>query len=71
MQPLLLAIILAPMLLLIIFVIQPTSKKTVKKNLVNLSLLKENSKVVDIVDCNEIEKVAEYKDGKLVLCRCW
>jgi CDGSH-type Zn-finger protein len=42
-----------------------------KKPQINLSIKKEEPKIVDSVGCGEIESIAEYKDGKLVMCRCW
>ncbi|CAM9158338.1 unnamed protein product [Heterosigma akashiwo] len=37
--------------------------------LVNLTIQKDNPKVVDKVSSEDIKKAA--KDGKLVMCRCW
>lgn len=36
---------------------------------INLTIKKDNPKVVDTVPCAEIENLAEFKDGKLVMCR--
>lgn len=41
------------------------------KRVVNLSIKKSEAKVVDKVDCGEIENLAEFSNGKLVMCRCW
>jgi len=38
---------------------------------VNDKVKKDEPKVVDTVDCNEIEKLVQFKDGKVVMCRCW
>ena len=38
---------------------------------INLKIKKDQPKVVDAVNCGEIENLAEFKDGKLVMCRCW
>ena len=48
---------------------QAESSKT--KRVVNLSIKKSESKIVDKVDCGEIENLAEFQNGKLVMCRCW
>ena len=36
---------------------------------INKKIKKESPKVVDTVPCGEIENIAEFKDGKLVMCR--
>jgi CDGSH-type Zn-finger protein len=36
---------------------------------VNTKIKKTEAKVVDFVECGEIENLG--KDGKLVMCRCW
>jgi hypothetical protein len=41
------------------------------KRVVNLSIKKSEGKVVDKIDCGEIENLAEFSNGKLVMCRCW
>mmetsp|Transcript_6614 Transcript_6614/g.11094 ORF Transcript_6614/g.11094 Transcript_6614/m.11094 type:complete len:119 (+) Transcript_6614:17-373(+) len=38
---------------------------------VNSKIKKGDAKVVDFVECCEIENLAQYKDGKVVMCRCW
>ena len=48
-----------------------TEDKKTKGSKVNLKIKKENPKVVDTVPCGEIENLAQFKDGKLVMCRCW
>lgn len=35
-----------------------------KKFVINETIKKENAKVVDTIDCGEIESVATFKDGK-------
>lgn len=51
------------------------SSKEVKQSklpvVINNKIKKNEPKVVDIVDCNEIENLVQYKDGKIVMCRCW
>lgn len=61
------------LLIAIIFLNFGISKKTAEqpKELVNNKVKKDEAKVVDVVDCNEIEKLVQFKDGKVVLCRCW
>lgn len=75
-EPVVLAAILIP--LLIIFITQITMQKTTvvevvqtNKRVVNLSIKKSEAKVVDKVDCGEIENLAEFRNGKLTMCRCW
>mmetsp|Transcript_11556 Transcript_11556/g.10478 ORF Transcript_11556/g.10478 Transcript_11556/m.10478 type:complete len:118 (+) Transcript_11556:58-411(+) len=74
-DPELLTIVLLPSLLIILVSIIINSlnskPKATSKKVVNLAIKKDQAKVVDSYDCNEIEKIAEFKDGKLVLCRCW
>eukprot|EP01038_Epipyxis_sp_PR26KG_P004619 gene4619-6498_t len=41
------------------------------KSRVNNQIKLNEPKVVDTVDCVEIENLAQFKDGKLVMCRCW
>jgi hypothetical protein len=54
---------------LIVYFLSP---KKEKKNLsINNKIKKEEAKVVDFVNCGEIENLAQFKDGKLVMCRCW
>jgi CDGSH-type Zn-finger protein len=50
-------------------VVDPAEAKS--KRVVNLSIKKSEAKVVDKVDCGEIENLAEFSNGKLVMCRCW
>ena len=42
-----------------------------KKPRVNHTIKLSDEKVVDKVPCGEIENIAQFKDGKLVMCRCW
>ena len=57
--------------IVIITIITLLTNKPAKKPVVNLKIKKEEAKVVDVVPCGEIENLAEFKDGKLVMCRCW
>ena len=77
-EPVVLAAIIIP--LIIIFITQITMQKTSivdtvqtnkNKRVVNLSIKKSEAKVVDKVDCGEIENLAEFRNGKLTMCRCW
>lgn len=45
------------------------SADTKKGSMINHKIKKDNPKVVDTVPCGEIESIAEFKDGKLVMCR--
>ena len=46
-----------------------SSSGSKKGTQINLKIKKDNPKVVDTVPCGEIESIAEFKDGKLVMCR--
>ena len=84
-EPVVLAAIIIPILIpmIISFVTSANGKKTEaaaaaelaeinkSKRVVNLSIKKSEAKIVDKVDCNEIENLAEFSNGKLVMCRCW
>src|SRR5689334_19905214 len=75
-DPILLGIVVGPTILLIIVLfsnIFGKTEKKPKKHVINLAVKKESAKVVDTVDCSvgEIEKIVQYKDGKVVMCRCW
>jgi CDGSH-type Zn-finger protein len=61
------------LLIAIIFLNFGIGKKPAEqpKGQVNNKVKKDEAKVVDVVDCNEIEKLVQFKDGKVVLCRCW
>ena len=48
---------------------QATPKKN-RKQRINKEIKMDCPKVVDTLPC-EIEDLAECKDGKVVLCRCW
>lgn len=65
----LLSIIAALIVVILFTALKPN--KAPKPPQVNLSIKKESEKVVDKVPCGEIESIAEFKDGKLVMCRCW
>jgi len=47
------------------------AKKQSKRVRLNDKVKLTEAKVVDSVDCGEIENLAQFKDGKLVMCRCW
>jgi CDGSH-type Zn-finger protein len=77
-EPVILVALIVP--ILIIVITQFTSKNAIvvdqtevnkNKRVVNLSIKKSEAKVVDKVDCGEIENLAEFSNGKLVMCRCW
>lgn len=77
-EPVVLAAILIP--IIIVFITQIATQKasvadatesSKSKRVVNLSIKKSEAKVVDKVDCGEIENLAEFSNGKLVMCRCW
>jgi CDGSH-type Zn-finger protein len=71
-EPILLALIVGPsIILLIVLLTLNKGEKTPKKHVINLAIKKESPKVVDTVDCGEIEKLVQFKDGKVVMCRCW
>ncbi len=65
------AVITAFAIVILVLLVSFAGQKKVKKSMVNLKLKKEEAKVVDAVDCGEIENLAQFKDGKLVMCRCW
>jgi len=46
-----------------------SSSGSKKGTQINLKIKKDSPKVVDTVPCGEIESIAEFKDGKLVMCR--
>jgi len=50
---------------------KPVEQELKGKGHVNDKVKKDEAKVVDTVDCNEIEKLVQFKDGKVVMCRCW
>jgi CDGSH-type Zn-finger protein len=47
------------------------NKKGAEPARVNTKIKLDTAKVVDFVKCPEMEDMAQYKDGKLVMCRCW
>lgn len=46
-----------------------TKKVETKPSRFNTKVKIDQPKVVDTVPCGEIENIAEFKDGKLVMCR--
>jgi Iron-binding zinc finger CDGSH type len=69
-EPVVLAMIMIPILIIVIQSMFESVDKRRRKP-INLTYKKREPKVVDKVDCGEIEAIAEFKDGKLVMCRCW
>lgn len=66
------AVLVAVVVVILVIIVNFTNKKKdVKPSKVNLKIKQDEAKVVDIVDCGEIENLAQFKDGKLVMCRCW
>ena len=65
------AVLVAIFVVILVLVASTLTKKKATKSVVNLKIKKEEAKVVDIVPCGEIENLAQFKDGKLVMCRCW
>ncbi len=63
--------LIAVLIVVLVAVISLSNKKKESKPVVNLKIKKEEPKVVDTVSCGEIENLAQFKDGKLVMCRCW
>ena len=47
------------------------SSKKEDKGLCNYKIKKNEAKVVDFVSVPDMEDMAQFKDGKLVMCRCW
>ena len=68
--PLIAAILIAILSILLSFHTspQPITPTLVK---INNKIKKDQPKVVDTIACNEIEDMVQFKDGKLVMCRCW
>ena len=69
-EPFILAAICLP-LLYIVFMQMVESGQKLRRRHINPKIKKDELKVVDKVDCGEIENLAQFKDGKLVMCRCW
>jgi CDGSH-type Zn-finger protein len=77
-EPVILVALIVPILIIVItqfttknaIVVDQTEANKIKR-VVNLSIKKSEAKVVDKVDCGEIENLAEFSNGKLVMCRCW
>lgn len=65
------AVLVAVAIVLLVIVVSGMNKKESTKPVVNVEIKKSEAKVVDVVDCGEIENLAQFKDGKLVMCRCW
>lgn len=67
------AFIIISILILVVTVQFLYSNKVVppEPKVVNERVKKSEAKVVDNVCCGEIEQLAEFKDGKVVMCRCW
>ena len=76
-EPVIIVALIVP--IIIVFITHFSAQKAVTeqaeasktKRVVNLSIKKSESKIVDKVDCGEIENLAEFQNGKLVMCRCW
>ena len=47
------------------------STKKAEPKLCNYKIRKDQPKVVDKVSVPDMEDIAQFKDGKLVMCRCW
>jgi CDGSH-type Zn-finger protein len=71
-QPLVLAAILIPLLIIVILHAMESIQKYKCRHL-NKKYRKDIEKVVDKLDIGQvdIEDLAEFKDGKVILCRCW
>uniref|UniRef100_A0A0G4HSV7 Iron-binding zinc finger CDGSH type domain-containing protein n=1 Tax=Chromera velia CCMP2878 TaxID=1169474 RepID=A0A0G4HSV7_9ALVE len=55
-----------------IFAVAVLAPVLAKKNHpVNSKIKKKEAKVVDFVNCDDMENLGTFKDGKLVMCRCW
>lgn len=65
------AILVAVAIVLLVAIVSGMNKKESIKPVVNVAIKKTEAKVVDVIDCGEIENLAQFKDGKLVMCRCW
>lgn len=76
-EPVIIVALIVP--IIIVLITQFSAQKAVadqaesskSKRVVNLSIKKSEAKIVDKVDCGEIENLAEFQNGKLVMCRCW
>lgn len=58
-------------LMIALSIISFKNKTRMGKQPINQYIKKKESKVVDIVITNDMEDLAQFKDGKLVMCRCW
>jgi len=67
--------IVVPLLCLLLLIYADTTGKRGSAKINTLEIQKEKEKVVDTIaggPCTpEIEGLAQFKDGKLVMCRCW
>ena len=48
-----------------------SSSKKEEPKICNYKIQKSEAKVVDTVSVPDMEDLVQYKDGKLVMCRCW
>mmetsp|Transcript_35195 Transcript_35195/g.78205 ORF Transcript_35195/g.78205 Transcript_35195/m.78205 type:complete len:112 (-) Transcript_35195:368-703(-) len=69
-DPMVLWTLIGLLLIGIIFYPSP-APAPVPASRVNTKVKMAEAKVVDFVDCGEIENLGQFKDGKLVMCRCW
>lgn len=71
-QPLVLAAILIPLLIIVVLHAMESINKY-KTRHINKKYRKDIEKIVDKLDIGQvdIEDLAEFKDGKVILCRCW
>lgn len=65
------AVVTAITTAIILSLVNGIGKKAKKPIKVNYTVQQESPKVVDTVKCPEIENMAQCKDGKVVMCRCW
>jgi CDGSH-type Zn-finger protein len=63
--------IFAAIVTLGIFFLSMNSNASKKAPRVNHKVKLDSAKVVDTVKCADMETYAQYKDGKVVMCRCW
>ncbi|KAJ1409948.1 hypothetical protein B484DRAFT_423276 [Ochromonadaceae sp. CCMP2298] len=67
-DPMVLWTLIGLLLIGIIFYPSP-APAPVPASRVNTKVKMAEAKVVDFVDCGEIENLGQFKDGKLVMCR--
>ncbi|RYH31974.1 CDGSH iron-sulfur domain-containing protein [archaeon] len=72
-NPLLLVLFVVLPFGLIVLFTQGNEKKTEEPEItrINNKVKLDSPKVVDMVKCADMEDMAQYKDGKLIMCRCW